>query len=69
MIYSIALMPLAAIHIAVIDKVRYPVKRTPGDVIKATLFGKSSVRNAMSIYAYGSNALTERMTKDYKLDN
>ena len=47
------------------DKLRYPVKRTPGDVIKATLFGKSSVRNAMSIYAYGSNALTERMTKDY----
>lgn len=23
----------------------------------------------MSIYAYGPNALTERMTKDYKLDN
>lgn len=65
------IFPLSHVHISTFsgDKLRYPVKRTPGDVIKATLFGKSSVRNAMSIYAYGSNALTERMTKDYKLDN
>ena len=65
------IFPLSHVHISTFsgDKLRYPVKRTPGDVIKATLFGKSSVRNAISIYAFGSNALTERMTKDYKLDN
>lgn len=48
------------------DKLRYPVERTPGNLVKGTLFGKSSFDSADEYYAHGSKTLTERMTRAYE---
>lgn len=48
------------------DKLRYPVERTPENLVKGTLFGKSSFDSADEYYAHGSKTLTERMTRAYE---
>ncbi|MDY3690829.1 MAG: LPD23 domain-containing protein [Dysosmobacter sp.] len=48
------------------DKLRYPVERTPENLVKGTLFGKSSFDSANEYYAHGSKTLTERMTRAYE---